>query len=40
MAIAFKLTESFAGMASGSGSELIPCFTQVDADRKEADKIF
>ncbi|CUW89234.1 conserved hypothetical protein [Agrobacterium genomosp. 2 str. CFBP 5494] len=40
MAIAFRLTESFAGMASGSGSELTSCFTQVDADRKEADKFF
>jgi len=27
-------------MASGSGSELTSCFTQVDADRKEADKFF
>lgn len=40
MAIAFRLTESFAGMTSGSGSELTSCFTQVDANRKEADKIF
>lgn len=40
MAIAFRLTESFAGMASGSGLELTSCFTQVDADRKEADKFF
>ncbi|MFJ1308616.1 hypothetical protein ACIK7D_09425 [Agrobacterium sp. P15N1-A] len=40
MAIAFRLTESFAGMASGSGSELTSCFTQVEANRKEAGKFF